>query len=112
MNCVSLLEIYFRPQAHIYTSRIEKTRANEQCCGTARMSAGLSCCNGNGYNPLTQVCSDVSDQLSGRYHSCTSMIQNIEMYKLAHKCIMDCVVHLRMWKRCCVSSESGLHGFL
>ena len=59
------ISIIFHLQAHIYTSETEKSRANEQCCGTARMSAGLSCCNGNGYNPLTQVCADVSDQLSG-----------------------------------------------
>ena len=46
------------------------------------MSTGLSCCNGNGYNPLTQVCSDVSDQLSGGYLLRISIIQNIEMYNL------------------------------
>ncbi len=52
-------------QTHVYTSAVERTRANEKCCGTSRVSSGLSCCNGNGYNPLTQVCADQSDVHSG-----------------------------------------------
>ncbi|ELU01149.1 hypothetical protein CAPTEDRAFT_219707 [Capitella teleta] len=52
-------------KAHSYTSAEEKARANEKCCGIERISAGLDCCNGVGFNSALQSCADISDMESG-----------------------------------------------
>ena len=42
-----------------------KLSSSEKCCGIERISLGLSCCNGVGYNSMLQVCADISSTHSG-----------------------------------------------
>ncbi|XP_062584554.1 usherin-like isoform X1 [Saccostrea cucullata] len=52
-------------QAFVYGSALEKTAANEVCCGLNKISKGLGCCNYQGYNPYTHVCADFSSMQNG-----------------------------------------------
>ena len=52
-------------QVHVYSSAEAKAASNEKCCGAERISAGLSCCNSVGFNPVLQACADTSIMNSG-----------------------------------------------
>jgi len=51
----------FTFQAHLYQDGTTLLLSNEKCCGLNRISNTLSCCNGQGYNPATQVCADFGE---------------------------------------------------
>ena len=56
------LDIYMCFQVHAYDS----ASSNQQCCESELISTGLSCCNGNGFNPASQVCADKSNMEDGK----------------------------------------------
>ena len=47
-----------------YSSIAERSTSGDQCCETNKITVGLSCCNGQGYNASTQVCADRATSLS------------------------------------------------
>ncbi|GFO50464.1 usherin, partial [Plakobranchus ocellatus] len=52
-------------QVHYYRSNDDKLTASDKCCGTARISSNLGCCNYLSYDTMTQVCADRSQQITG-----------------------------------------------
>lgn len=52
-------------QVHMYANKTSKDKSNERCCGMEKISKTLSCCNNKGFNPLTHVCADISDDIVG-----------------------------------------------
>ncbi|XP_021347323.1 usherin-like [Mizuhopecten yessoensis] len=52
-------------KVHMYKDEDAKLSANEKCCGMETISNNLDCCNFVGYNPLTYVCADSSNQEPG-----------------------------------------------
>ena len=61
----------FLLKVYNYSSAAEKTRSNEKCCSTSKVSRHLSCCNKNGYNATSQTCADRS---SGEQIGCGSSV--------------------------------------
>ncbi|XP_060070524.1 usherin-like [Ylistrum balloti] len=52
-------------KVHMYKDEDMKLSANEKCCGLETISNNLECCNYIGYNPLTHICADSSNQEPG-----------------------------------------------
>ena len=52
-------------QLHKYSSTQHKAQANQVCCGKTVVAQSAGCCNGKGFNPVTQVCADRSTEGKG-----------------------------------------------